>query len=308
MIKSTATRASNLHTCRCGARADGVGGMVNIHRPLAIVLLLFFAGVAEGSRVGVYRAWESAQLRRVATELWTPEDLDGLAAWYDAADASTLWADTEGTVAATNNGLVARWDDKSTNQWHVTQGTEELRPRREGDLLSFWHTDTGLRRLENTSVSIAQPAIHAGVYRLRQSNDFPTMHDGISIRQSLYTATDILCYHAGSGVGGTLLTSINEWFIPSAFFSGASSILNLDGVDTGAGNPGTQSLGGLRFGNRRDSVSAVAQWRGDARELVISSSNNTSDLRKLEGYMAHKWGLTDNLPANHPYKSKPPTK
>jgi hypothetical protein len=78
MIKSTATRASNLHTCRCGARANGVGAMVNIHRPLAIVLLLFFTTVAEGSRVGVYRAWESAQLRRgVSDPIW-----GGLAGYY----------------------------------------------------------------------------------------------------------------------------------------------------------------------------------------------------------------------------------
>ena len=29
--------------------------------------------------------------------------------------------------------------------------------------------------------------------------------------------------------------------------------------------------------------------------------------QKIKGYIAHKWGLTSNLPANHPYKTGFPT-
>jgi len=42
--------------------------------------------------------------------------------WLDASDSSTLWADTNGTVAAANGGFVARWDDKSMRGVHVIQG------------------------------------------------------------------------------------------------------------------------------------------------------------------------------------------
>ena len=31
-----------------------------------------------------------------------------------------------------------------------------------------------------------------------------------------------------------------------------------------------------------------------------------SDVEKAEGYLAHKWGLTANLPVSHPYKSSAP--
>jgi hypothetical protein len=32
----------------------------------------------------------------------------------------------------------------------------------------------------------------------------------------------------------------------------------------------------------------------------------TLDRQRIEGYLAHKWGLTANLPADHPYKTVPP--
>jgi hypothetical protein len=37
-----------------------------------------------------------------------------------------------------------------------------------------------------------------------------------------------------------------------------------------------------------------------------SSSYTTGDREKLEGYLAHKWGLEGNLPGGHPYKSAAP--
>jgi hypothetical protein len=43
-----------------------------------------------------------------------------------------------------------------------------------------------------------------------------------------------------------------------------------------------------------------------AEVIVASTLLSTLDRQKLEGYLAHKWGLTANLPANHPYKTTPP--
>ena len=37
-----------------------------------------------------------------------------------------------------------------------------------------------------------------------------------------------------------------------------------------------------------------------------SGSYSTSDREKVEGYLAHKWGLTANLPSGHPYKNSAP--
>ncbi len=44
-----------------------------------------------------------------------------------------------------------------------------------------------------------------------------------------------------------------------------------------------------------------------AELLIISGAVSTLNRQKIEGYLAHKWGLTANLPAGHPYKTVGPT-
>jgi hypothetical protein len=45
----------------------------------------------------------------------------------------------------------------------------------------------------------------------------------------------------------------------------------------------------------------------DLAEILYCTSAPSSDsLIKLEGYLAHKWGLTANLPNGHPFKVSPP--
>ena len=45
----------------------------------------------------------------------------------------------------------------------------------------------------------------------------------------------------------------------------------------------------------------------DAAEIVLYNVVlTTTNIQKIEGYLAWKWGLQANLPANHPYKSAAP--
>jgi hypothetical protein len=41
--------------------------------------------------------------------------------------------------------------------------------------------------------------------------------------------------------------------------------------------------------------------------IAVGETLSTADRQKLEGYLAHKWGLKANLPVDHPFKSTPPT-
>jgi hypothetical protein len=48
-------------------------------------------------------------------------------------------------------------------------------------------------------------------------------------------------------------------------------------------------------------------WRGKIAEVVITLFVPTlRDRRTIEGYLAWKWGLDANLPADHPYRNRPP--
>lgn len=41
--------------------------------------------------------------------------------------------------------------------------------------------------------------------------------------------------------------------------------------------------------------------------LVFDEALQDDDLSRLEGYLAHKWGVQDSLPASHPYRYEQPT-
>ena len=44
-------------------------------------------------------------------------------------------------------------------------------------------------------------------------------------------------------------------------------------------------------------------WKGDLGELIIFETElSDSDIESIEGYLAHKWGLTSALPDSHAYK------
>jgi hypothetical protein len=44
-----------------------------------------------------------------------------------------------------------------------------------------------------------------------------------------------------------------------------------------------------------------------AEFIIVSGVASSTDRQRVEGYLAHKWGLTANLPADHPFKTAAPT-
>ena len=56
-----------------------------------------------------------------------------------------------------------------------------------------------------------------------------------------------------------------------------------------------------------DRTYANHQWIGKLGELLIYNSVlSDKQIQQIEGYLAHKWGLSANLPSNHPYKPAAP--
>ncbi|MEL0098350.1 MAG: LamG-like jellyroll fold domain-containing protein, partial [Opitutae bacterium] len=50
-------------------------------------------------------------------------------------------------------------------------------------------------------------------------------------------------------------------------------------------------------------------WKGDLAELLIfNDSLEDEEIESIEGYLAHKWGLSNSLEGGHPYKSSSPEK
>jgi len=102
------------------------GGYIGFNRVPA-------ASAVNSAASGVWTLREAEAMRRAGT--WPTAvnvvtAITGLQAWYDASDASTLFDATTGGSLVAADGGVARWEDKSGNARHMTQGTSGSRPTR----------------------------------------------------------------------------------------------------------------------------------------------------------------------------------
>lgn len=263
-----------------------------------------------------------------SSTLWTPASLTSPpAAWWN--DSSTI---------TDVSGVCSQWDDLSGNGYHWAQATLTARPainasglngRRTLEFVSndYMTGSGGVGALtQNRSVVAAW-----AVYQNRSSsaavrNLFvaSTGTGASTIRFALQTSrtsnTDkttlgVRRQHADSFASLSATTSAStNWTIGAVRMDYA----NGDGfVDVNGTRPDASNLSLTSTGST-DNVAATATFLGcdlgtsvfadmNLAELIVVTAMPSSDeMDKIEGYLAHRWGLTANLPALHPYKSVAP--
>jgi hypothetical protein len=139
-----------------------------------------------------------------------------------------------------------------------------------------------------------------------------------------YSFSGVVSYHGeyATGWNAQPLIAPGTWFIYANFghwdvaTDGFYQTLRVNGgaySTTSATKTPTAAIGTgarhLTIGGRYTPVTDV--WDGDIAEVIYCSgqdwASSTSDRDKIEGYLAHKWGLTGALPSDHPYKSAAPS-
>ena len=266
---------------------------------------------------------------------WTPA-LISTALWLDAADASTI---------TTVSGAVSQWNDKSGNGRNATQTTAGNRPATgtatlngrnvirydaTDDFLSLSNTAGltsatafyffGVRR---SSVAAAADTVTArsflvgvtGVYfigtdsSLVLSNEttlflagpdapaFPGPRSGATSTGYTRSANAAEIYHVfGQNAGTRFGARVNGSAVTSFVEAGT-------GGDR-APNICNPALTGFNVGGSGGaSNGAIVDF---AEMLVLTTAPTLDNTQRIEGYLAHKWGLTANLPADHPYKVNTP--
>lgn len=256
-------------------------------------------------KVEGYLAWKWGG----ATRLWQPSDLGtSLALWLDAEDASTI---------TLNGSNVTEWADKSgnTSPRNATQSTASLQPSYNAVTLNGKPTVSQTERGRYMDVAGIASVVNA--YAVISA----TLGDNIIVL----------------GSSGTPATT-SELFVMGEIPTNTPNILlSFDGTaSTTAGryrfNGGTLSASDRNHNTTQPSPSNfILEGRFDnpfslnlimgriglattdtnpmaMGELVWTSSVlSDADRQKLEGYLAHKWGLEANLPVDHPYKDAAPT-
>ncbi len=223
---------------------------------------------------------------------WTPASM-ATAAWYDA---STL---TQGS------GAVSQWNDKSGNNYHAIQTTPANQP------------EIGIQTLNGLPLLTARNGA-----KFMSIATGPSARMGIALVNLRSTTTSTIL-----NIGSNSASS-HEFFVrntaPQVSFDGTGAttgIYNIDGGGfSGAAEDHTQVSTGAHvwagvFDSsntlttiiNRSNLSSDATGHDVGEIIWFQNELSLDDRQKIEGYLAHKWGLTVNLPANHPYKALLPT-
>ena len=229
------------------------------------------------------------------------------ALWLDAADASTI---TE------SGGKVSQWDDKSGNNNHATQGTASAR------FSTGTRTLNGLNVLDGDGTDLMSGSIDYGT-----SGEFSVFM--VAVLDNINNSYDGVFANAGSNNWQFVAASnsqfngaINEAGRTSTTLSGGPfsgpSIYNaefdngvktgwIDGTDRGSVSGGNNITGTQTYrlfsndGGNNMPDGAIAEY-------LIVHDVSVDTRQKIEGYLAHKWGLAGSLPQDHPYKASAPGK
>jgi hypothetical protein len=241
--------------------------------------------------------------------LWTPSYIS-IEAWYDASDLDTI---TNGLGDIVEIGNVVQWDDKTGNGYHMVEGTVSNQPSTGVDTINGLNALTVnldyMRALNvpantfPTSIQITAVIQKTGAptdfeaFATRTIGGVPAPMDNFDNRRQVGnsggTEYDIGFVNLNSLTSPTIIsdradtTGYYEW-IDGALSHSFASAKYRDNASM------------ILLGTRGD---AVTRFRGLWGEFVITQGLSEGDRQKVEGYLAHKWGLTANLPVSHPYKT-----
>jgi hypothetical protein len=247
---------------------------------------------------------------------WEPSQLSSLAGWYAADDITGVsnnstfptWADA--SSASNDMTTLEGSHSGSTNPVYRTsvlngkpvvgfpQTTDRLAAAI--DLNSQWMVATVFRfkttsgtsnRTVWTSESSGGARNAPNAAHFWQSSTYRSFSKGSVVTyQTLFSASGGVWYivvEIRDGSGGTGTRKVN---------SDGVTVVNVSDADEAPQD------GVLAFGRGIFDAANIEL----AEVVVTTSTPNATDIEKVEGYYAHKWGLAGNLPVSHPYKNAAP--
>jgi hypothetical protein len=224
----------------------------------------------------------------VAPPTFTPADLPGLWAWYDAADAPSVRTGAGGAAQAGSGDPVSEWRDLSGNNRHLTQSTAAEQPTLQ--------TAT-LRRLVFSGehldyvpgVALMQPITVFAVVKLDALATQQAILDATSGALALFFDVGIGTFRLFSGGASTIDagTADTARHVLRAVYNGAASEAQIDNNATVTGSLGGNGLPGLRLGRN---AALAAPLGGEISELiVVAGTLSPTDAAGTLDYLTDKW-------------------
>ena len=244
---------------------------------------------------------------------WTPANIT-TALWLDAADASTI---------TLNASTVSGWNDKSGNGRHFAQATSANQPVYTTSALSGKNVVTfvsidSIDSLTRAAIPFNDLGNNSLYLVSNKTGSLPSLNVAVLLSRAA-NRTRVILANSTFNRWGTYTTG--EFPSPSGTIDATYKISELIADQTAntylfyqngtsQGSAGAINVNSVFNDNNcyigSDQYGSLL--RGNIAEIVFCDEKNTdADRQKLEGYLAHKWGLTASLPAGHPYKVNAPT-
>ena len=250
-----------------------------------------------------------------------PAAFSNLALWLDAADSSTLFSDHTFNTSATTD--IGGWKDKSGNNNHATQpSTASAMPTYSSASQKIVFDGGDILQVTNDPFNgMQEPAVFAvakwnGLVEWGNTiAGFRGEGNGWKLRQCHSAEMFAFTIRNTGGTDDPTTSSspslTNETFLVSAYRSNDRRYLNFNGgellnmADSGSIGYGSysnlSSIGGYYESNNFQSPQGYLN--GEIHELIVIDGATGTDTLKIEGYLAHKWGLAGSLPSNHSHKT-----
>jgi len=222
--------------------------------------------------------------------VWTPADIT-TALWFDASDTNTVTPSTGGDVTL--------WRDKSGHNRDATALTGNVA-----------YTSGRYMYFNKVNMAVANP------FTPSNPQVFAVMQNAGANKINYFLGSEDAGFYSGGFFKGFAGFGLYDGTAQSGSTNAYDPNLNLLSIDknsvyrngttltmghTSAGTVLISRLGG------RTSVNTDVRFAGRIHEIIVVDGELSLENRqKMEGYLAHKWALADNLPAEHPYKYQPP--
>ena len=269
---------------------NGTNDMFDIGQEYANKMQLAMAGTTSGS--------------------WSPSLISTLL-WLDYNDQTTFTLDP--------NGYVSKVSDKSGNGYDFTSysgSTLEIK-NNEQNGKSVLRFENNTDYFNGRSVNFSTNTRHKWFFVLKTRNIDNNLDNWVTVTGNIGGQTRQLILMGLSGQGEFR----GKWYVhnDSNLTTSSSNIIdewNILSVEWDEPNAQASTwLNGELFDNKKNVPNAILganmnvrfnkyQKTGDSDwgEAIFAENVTNENSQKIEGYLAHKWGLQHKLPQTHPYK------
>lgn len=246
---------------------------------------------------------------------WAPSDDASLSGWWDASDSANH---------SPASGSVSTLTDLSSNSNDFTQATGAAQPQTGGSIngvsaLTFDGVDDVMSvagvpaASDSIAVLMVFDFVAGGTHDVRASALTTTAEIGnfYNLRAQSTTNYDMrsVVGYNGSSITGSNLP-YNDPVLVAVLHNGSGTPereMRINGTSEGTSTGQVAMGSAIEMDLFMANAFAGRALPGQFGELVATTDLTVANLQKHEGYLAHKWGLEGDLPADHPYKSAAPT-